>query len=153
MNHSQRNLKKLIRAKEDSIADEELFLSAAYQKYQTSLARAVTGRYRYGLQVLLDWDISEQAGVAYTDNYKVHLNAANPITQSFPTRFLRSQSLTGLTGHKVGHLLYSDFTAHAVHLRVWKTVPSIRRAGAIPSSLSDSTGGDQRSVRTGRHPY
>lgn len=57
MNHSQRNLKKLIRAKEDSIADEELFLSAAYQKYQTSLARAVTGRYRYGLQVLLDWDI------------------------------------------------------------------------------------------------
>lgn len=37
MNHSQRNLKKLIRAKEDSIADEELFLSAAYQKYQTSL--------------------------------------------------------------------------------------------------------------------
>ena len=117
MNHSQRNLKKLIRAKEDSIADEELFLSAAYQKYQTSLARAVTGRYRYGLQVLLDWDISEQAGVAYTDNYKVHLNAANPITQSFPTRFLRSQSLTGLTGHEVGHLLYSDFTAHAVHLR------------------------------------
>ena len=97
MNHSQRNLKKLIRAKEDSIADEELFLSAAYQKYQTSLARAVTGRYRYGLQVLLDWDISEQAGVAYTDNYKVHLNAAHPITQSFPPRFLRSQSLPGLT--------------------------------------------------------
>lgn len=92
VNHSQRNLKKLIRAKEDSIADEELFLSAAYQKYQTSLARAVTGRYRYGLQVLLDWDISEQAGVAYTDNYKVHLNAANPITQSFPTRFLRSRA-------------------------------------------------------------
>ena len=50
-------------------------------------------------------DISEQAGVAYTDNYKVHLNAANPITQSFPTCFLRSQSLTGLTGHEVGHLL------------------------------------------------
>ena len=86
MNHSQRNLKKLIRAKEDSIADEELFLSAAYQKYQTSLARAVTGRYRYGLQVLLDWDISEQAGVAYTDNYKVHLNAADhPV---FPHPFL-----------------------------------------------------------------
>lgn len=117
LNYSQRNLKKLIRAKEDSIADEDLFLSAAYQKYQTSLAKAVTGRYRYGLQVLLDWDTSEEAGVAYTDNYKVHLNAGNPITQSFPTRFLRSQSLTGLTGHEVGHLLYSDFTAHAVHLK------------------------------------
>ena len=171
MNHSQRNLKKLIRAKEDSIADEELFLSAAYQKYQTSLARAVTGRYRYGLQVLLDWDISEQAGVAYTDNYKVHLNAANPITQSFPTRFLRSQSLTGLTGHEVGHLLYSDFTAHAEESG--KRFLLSEGAGAIPSSLSDSTGGDQRSVRrkgqsrmpdtgtmrrnfskhSGRHPY
>ena len=174
MNHSQRNLKKLIRAKEDSIADEELFLSAAYQKYQTSLARAVTGRYRYGLQVLLDWDISEQAGVAYTDNYKVHLNAANPITQSFPTRFLRSQSLTGLTGHEVGHLLYSDFTAHAVHLRSLENGSFYPKEPELsPSSLSDSTGGDQRSVRrkgqsrmpdtgtmrrnfskhSGRHPY
>ena len=50
--------------------------------------------------------------------YKVHLNAANPDHPVFPHPvFLRSQSLTGLTGHEVGHLLYSDFTAHAVHLR------------------------------------
>lgn len=117
MNHTQRSLKKLIRAKEDVIADEELFLCAAYQKYQTSLAKAVTGRYRYGLQVLMEWDTVTTDSLAYTDNYKIHVNAANPITQTFPTRFLRSQSLTGLTGHETGHLLYTDFTAHMLHLR------------------------------------
>lgn len=117
MNHTQRSLKKLIRAKEDAITDEELFLCAAYQKYQTSLAKAVTGRYRYGLQVLMEWDTATSDSLAYTDNYKIHVNAANPITQTFPTRFLRSQSLTGLTGHETGHLLYTDFTAHMLHLR------------------------------------
>ena len=117
MNHTQRSLKKLIRAKEDAITDEELFLCAAYQKYQTSLAKAVTGRYRYGLQVLMEWDTATSDSLAFTDNYKIHVNAANPITQTFPTRFLRSQSITGLTGHETGHLLYTDFTAHVLHLR------------------------------------
>jgi hypothetical protein len=117
VNHTQRSLKKLIRAKEDAITDEELFLCAAYQKYQTSLAKATTGRYRYGLQVLMEWDTVTTDSLAYTDNYQIHVNAANPITQTFPTRFLRSQSLTGLTGHETGHLLYTDFTAHMLHLR------------------------------------
>lgn len=106
----------MIRDTEAAIPDEELFVSSAYQKYQTSLAKAVTGRYRYGLQVLMDWNPEDGASVAYTDNYKIHSNAANPITQSFPSRFLRSQSLTGLTGHEVAHLLYTDFTLRQLYL-------------------------------------
>ena len=46
------------------ISDEELFLSAAFQKHQTSLAKAATGRSRYGLQIITNWDTSEDAGVA-----------------------------------------------------------------------------------------
>lgn len=106
----------MIRDTEWKITDEELFLSSAFQKYQTSLAKAATGRSRYGLQVLMEWDSSENADVAYTDNYKIHCNAANSITQSFPSRFLRSQSLTGLTGHEIGHLLYSDFASLQLYL-------------------------------------
>lgn len=116
MNYNQRNIKKMIRDTEATIPDEELFVSSAYQKYQTSLAKAVTGRYRYGLQVLMEWNPEDGASVAYTDNYKIHSNAANPITQSFPSRFLRSQSLTGLTGHEVAHLLYTDFTLRQMYL-------------------------------------
>ena len=89
--------KRQIRDTESKITDEELFLSSAFQKYQTSLAKAATGRSRYGLQVLMDWDSSENADIAYTDNYKIHCNAANSITQSFPSRFLRSQSPVSYT--------------------------------------------------------
>lgn len=117
MKSNQQKLKEMIRGQEASITDKELFLSSAYQNYQTSLAKAATSRYRRGLQVIMDWDDSNQADVAYTDNYKIHINAANPITQSFPSRFLRSQSCIGLTGHETGHLLYTDFTSLALYLQ------------------------------------
>lgn len=107
----------MIKSQELSIADQELFQSSAYQKYLTSMAKAATGRYRQGLQVLMEWDESENGDAAYTDNYKIHINAANPITQSLPTRYLRSESLTGLNGHETGHLLYTDFTALGLYLQ------------------------------------
>ena len=116
LNNTQKALKRMIRDTESKITDEELFLSSAFQKYQTSLAKAATGRFRYGLQVLMEWDSSENADIAYTDNYRIHCNAANSITQSFPSRFLRSQSLTGLTGHEIGHLRYSDFASLQLYL-------------------------------------
>ena len=106
----------MIKDQELSMADEDLFLSAAYQKYQTSMAKAATGRYRQGLQVLMEWDTSEDSDVAFTDNYKIHVNAANPITQGLPSRILRSESITGFTGHETAHLLYSDFTALSLYL-------------------------------------
>lgn len=116
MKSNQQTLKRMIREQEASITDEELFMSSAFQRYQTALAKSATGRYRNGLQVIMDWEPSAYAHIAYTDNYKIHSNAANPITQSFPSRYLRAQSLTGLTGHEVGHLLYTDFTSLGLYL-------------------------------------
>lgn len=116
MNSNQKKLQQMIKDQSLSLTDDELFLSSAYQKYQTSMAKAATGRYRQGLQVLMEWDPSEDTDVAYTDNYKIHINAANRITQSFPSRILRSESVSGLNGHETGHLLYTDFTALALYL-------------------------------------
>lgn len=116
MKSNQQRMKKLIQEQSESITDEELFLSSAYQTYQSNLAKTATQRYRAGLQVIMSWDTSEDADIAYTDNYKIHMNAANPLTQSFPSRYLRSQSLTGLTGHETGHLIYSDFTTLSMYL-------------------------------------
>lgn len=104
----------MIRDQELTISDEELFTSSAYQKYLTSMAKAATGRYRQGLQALMEWDARADAGIAHTDNYKIHINAANEITQSFPSRYLRSESLVGFNGHETAHLLFSDFTALAI---------------------------------------
>lgn len=99
-----------------TLTDEELFLSSAYQKYLSSMAKAATGRYRQGLQTLMEWDTSSGADVAYTDNYKIHINAGNHITQSFPSRMLRSESLAGLNGHETAHLLFTDFTTLGLYL-------------------------------------
>lgn len=116
MNSNQKKLKQMIRDQELTISDEELFTSSAYQKYLTSMAKAATGRYRQGLQTLMEWDAQADAGIAHTDNYKIHINAANEITQSFPSRYLRSESLVGFNGHETAHLLFSDFTALGLYL-------------------------------------
>ena len=116
MNSNQKKLQQMIKDQTLTLTDEELFLSSAYQKYLSSMAKAATGRYRQGLQTLMEWDTSSGADVAYTDNYKIHINAGNPITQSFPSRMLRSESLAGLNGHETAHLLFTDFTTLGLYL-------------------------------------
>ena len=53
MNSNQKKLQQMIKDQSLSLMDDELFLSSAYQKYQTSMAKAATGRYRQGLQLSL----------------------------------------------------------------------------------------------------
>mgnify|MGYP000072673971 FL=1 len=106
----------MIRRQEFIISDQEFFLSAAFKNYLTTLARASTGRFQHGLQVVMDWDESENMDVAYTNSYKIYCNAANPITQSFPTRFLRALSLIGLDAHETAHLLFTDFISRNLYL-------------------------------------
>ncbi len=60
LNSNQKTLKRMIQDTKLQISDEELFLSAAFQKHQTSLAKAATGRSRYGLQVITNWDVYER---------------------------------------------------------------------------------------------
>ena len=117
MNSNQKKLQQMIKDQTLTLTDEELFLSSAYQKYLSSMAKAATGRYRQGLQTLMEWDASDGAGLAYTDNYKIHINAGNHITQSFPSRMLRSESLVGMNGHETAHLLFTDFTTLGLYLR------------------------------------
>lgn len=116
MNSNQKKLQQMIKDQTLTLTDEELFLSSAYQKYLSSMAKAATRRYRQGLQTLMEWDTSNGAGAAYTDNYKIHINAGNPITQSFPSRMLRSESLVGMNGHETAHLLFTDFTTLGLYL-------------------------------------
>lgn len=116
MNSNQKKLQRMIRRQEFVISDQEFFLSAAFQNHLTSLARASTGRFQQGLQVVIDWDESKNADVAYTDSYKTYCNAANTITQSFPTRFLRALSLIGLDAHETAHLLFTDFITRNLYL-------------------------------------
>ena len=115
-----RLLKKRILEKSSEITDQALFASSAYADYQSRIAEGITRRYRTGVHVVMDWDERETAHVAYTNNITIHINAANTITSSFPTRLLKSLSLTGMTGHECGHMLFTDFTAAALYLQTLK---------------------------------
>lgn len=111
-----RLLKKQIMEKRDEITDKELFSSGAYADYQSRIAEGITKRYRAGVHVVMMWNEDENAAVAYTNNITIHMNAANKITASFPTRLLKSLSLTGMNGHECGHMLFTDFTASSLYL-------------------------------------
>lgn len=116
MRADYRLLKKQIIEKCDEITDKELFSSGAYADYQSRIAEGITNRYRSGVHVVMMWDEDENAHVAYTNNITIHINAANKITGSFPTRLLKSLSLTGMNGHECGHMLFTDFTALSLYL-------------------------------------
>ena len=95
--------------------DKPLFASPAYAAYLTDLAEAASKRYRRSIKVRTFWDESDDAAVAWTDNRIIHINPGNSITRSYPTRKLRADSIAGLAGHELGHILYTDFTMLAVY--------------------------------------
>ena len=91
------------------ITDEELFRSAAFAAYLTDIAETVTERYKRKIMVQTGYDTSEGARLAYTDDEKIFINTGNYITNSFPTRVLKADSLMGMNAHEIGHVLYTDF--------------------------------------------
>lgn len=162
LNNTQKALKRMIRDTESKITDEELFLSSAFQKYQTSLAKTATGRFRYGLQVLMEWDSSENADIAYTDNYRIHCNAANSITQSFPSRFLRLQKSADEIHYGNAHAGI-HVTIHRINpvsdffIKSYQTVapPLLRTSKRLQSSIlpllkEEAEGGKQKNLLFGK---
>ena len=65
----------------------------------------------------MHWDPFSNSDVAHTDNRLIHINAANFLTRSFPTRSLQADSIIGLAGHEAGHILFTDFTMLQIHMQ------------------------------------
>lgn len=111
MRTSHLAIRKRIENEKLNITDEQLFASRAYAAYLTDLAEAATKRYRsHRVHVRTYWDDSPGADIACTNNKTIVINAGNRITRSFPTRRLRADSMVGLNGHEIGHMLFTDFT-------------------------------------------
>lgn len=109
MRTSHLSIRRRIENEKLKITDEQLFASPEFACYLTDIAEAAAKRYKRTIKVVTYWDDSEDSDLADTDNKRIRINAGNPITQSFPTRKLRADSLVGLNGHEVGHLLFTDF--------------------------------------------
>ena len=113
-------IRKRIENEKLQITDEQLFASRAYAAYLTDLAEAVTGRYKRHVTVRTYWDDSPEGDLAWTNNKTITINAGNSVTQSFPTRRLRADSLVGMNGHEIGHMLFTDFTMHKAYCEAFK---------------------------------
>ena len=103
------------------MTDEQIFSSAQFAAYLTDIAEGITKRYRRTCKVKTYWDTSEDAEVAYTDNRLITINAGNHLTESFPSRSLKTDSLIGIVGHECGHILYSDFTMLETYAQTLKS--------------------------------
>lgn len=133
MRTSHLALRRRIENEKLKLTDEELFAGGAFSGYLSDMAEAATSRYKRHTAVYCFWDESPEAQAAYTDNRKICINAANSITRSFPTRKLRADSLVGMAGHEVGHILYTDFQMRELYgssLKVGRMYP------AEPSGLT-----------------
>lgn len=113
-------IRKRIENEKLQITDEQLFASRAYAAYLTDLAEAASGRYKRHVTVRTYWDDSPEGDLAWTNNKIITINAGNHVTQSFPTRRLRADSLVGMNGHEIGHMLFTDFTMHKAYCEAFK---------------------------------
>ena len=117
MRTSHRTIRKLIREEQSKITDEQLFSSQQFSAYMTDIVETATKRYRRRSKVKMHWDPFSNSDVAHTDNRLIHINAANFLTRSFPTRSLQADSIIGLAGHEAGHILFTDFTMLQIHMQ------------------------------------
>ena len=124
MRTSHLSIRKRINDEKLKITDEDLFASPQFSGYLTDIAEAAAKRYKRSIQVVTYWDTTEDAELADTDNKLIRINAGNPVTQSFPSRRLRADSLVGFNGHEVGHLLFTDF-------KILKTYVNTLSSGAF----------------------
>ena len=116
MRTSHLQIRKRIMEEKSRISDEELFTSREYQAYLTDKVEAATNRYSRPIRVTVFADAQDET-VAYTDYNGIFINAGNSLTQSFPTRRLRSLSIEGLQAHECGHNLFTDNKIWQTHLR------------------------------------
>jgi hypothetical protein len=127
MRTSHLALQRRIESERFKITDQELFASQAYSAFLTDMAEAATKRYKRKTQVRCYWDEDEDAAVAFTNNRTISINAANFLTQSFPTRKLKSDSLVGMNAHEIGHILFTDFNMlhlYSATLRAGRMYPA-----------------------------
>lgn len=94
MRASHREIRKRIMDRMSKISDREFFTSRAYRGYLTDITESATKKYRRPIRVTL-FDASEDPTVAYTDYSGIYINVCNHITESMPSRELKSISLEG----------------------------------------------------------
>ncbi|XBX05442.1 hypothetical protein QMP26_34260 [Enterocloster clostridioformis] len=96
-----------IREIKNKISNRQVFTSKPFIRNMEKLANSLVWKPGRKLRVSMGWNTSPSAAIAFTSGKSVYINAANPITRSFPTKELKTDSLVGFLGHECGHQKYT----------------------------------------------
>lgn len=96
-----------IREIKNKISNKQVFTSKLFIRNMEKLANSLVWKPGKKLKVSIGWNASPSAAIAFTGGKSVYINAANPITRSFPTKELKTDSLVGFLGHECGHQKYT----------------------------------------------
>lgn len=143
MRISHKRIEKIIQEKAGSMTDREFFTSSAYAEYLMDIAETISGRYWRPMPVRVCWDDSPHAFAADTDNKRIRINAANPITSAMKTRPLRALSVIGFLAHELGHVLYTDFPTY----RQYQMDLKLGKLSFAPSGIAPEWEGALREVK------
>ena len=104
-----------IREIKNKISNKQVFTSKPFTHNMEKLANSLVRNQGKRLKVSMGWNTSPSATVAVTGRNHVYINAANPITRSFPTKELKTDSLVGFLGHECGHQRYTALYLRKVY--------------------------------------
>ena len=75
-----------IREIKNKISNKQVFTSMPFIHNMEKLANSLVWKPGKRLKVSMGWNTSPSATIAVTGGNSVYINAANPITRSFPTK-------------------------------------------------------------------
>ncbi len=128
-------VRQRLNEKRSSITDRQFFSSRILAGYYEDIAMTQTRRYQYNrrVHVILEW-LPESENIAATDNAEIFINAGHKMVTDVQGRENRYQVVTGLFGHELGHVLYTDFLAQQTYMNFiknykWYPEPPVFKRG------------------------
>ncbi len=95
-----------------NIKSKDFFTNKIFKSHLEDMATNITKRYKGArkVRVVVDWNKSDGAPVAFTDNSNVYINAGTDLIHTGDIKLLYKRVL-GLFAHELGHILWTDFVA------------------------------------------
>ena len=109
MRANHKRIRARVNEAKSKITDQELFGSIEYAGYLSDISEAIGRRYKRRVLTTTLWDEAPYSSVASTNNRKITINCGHPMIQELPTRVLKALSISGLQGHELGHVFFTDF--------------------------------------------
>lgn len=124
MNRKPQQKRNQIKNIREKLTDKDFFLSQSYHDTMLKCVRLLGQR--NDITLLMDYEESDDARIAFTDGQLLYLNTANKISNMLTSRVSKIKSHEGVIAHECGHLRCSDFKRRSRYVKGflrWRVYP------------------------------